>query len=280
MTICAAVKARDGLVLATDSMTQISVQAEGEAPDGTSRRIEMVAQTYSHATKLFRVGDLPIGVMLWGLGNIGEKSVPGLMRELPDIKHGEIEEIATTIYQYFQKAYREEFNETSKQSRHVLGMYIAGYGKDKPFAEEWNFVLPGDKKPRKVRKDSETGVSWRGETLYFSRLHNGIDPRILPALKKSGIDPKLIENQINPILSAFKLPIEFNGMPIQDAISMAEYIISTTIMASTFEMGPPSCGGSIQCAVIHPSRRACPDDRFEWIAKPKLSLRKGTKDDC
>jgi hypothetical protein len=57
VTIIASAKGRDGLILGTDSMTRI------QAPT--------VLNAYSHARKLFRVADTPIGVMTDGLGNIG-----------------------------------------------------------------------------------------------------------------------------------------------------------------------------------------------------------------
>jgi len=54
MTIVAAVKVRDGLILGTDSMTQITVQT----PQGPQ-----VLKAYSNARKLFQIGDRRIGVM-------------------------------------------------------------------------------------------------------------------------------------------------------------------------------------------------------------------------
>ena len=56
MTIVASVKVRDGLVLATDSMTQIQASVD-EAGH------KAVVKTYGNARKLFQVRELPIGVM-------------------------------------------------------------------------------------------------------------------------------------------------------------------------------------------------------------------------
>jgi hypothetical protein len=72
MTIVASVNVRDGLVIATDSMTQISIPpAPGEPPQW--------AKAYSNARKLFQVGDLPMGVAAYGLGNLGPRSVERLV---------------------------------------------------------------------------------------------------------------------------------------------------------------------------------------------------------
>ena len=56
MTIVASVKVRDGLVLGTDSMTQISAPT----PEGEIQ----ILKAYSNARKLFQIKDAPIGVML------------------------------------------------------------------------------------------------------------------------------------------------------------------------------------------------------------------------
>jgi hypothetical protein len=73
MTICASVKVRDGLVLATDSMTQIHGRGS-TGPIG-------VIKTHGNARKLFQVAKLPMGVMSYGIGNIGPRSIHSYMRE-------------------------------------------------------------------------------------------------------------------------------------------------------------------------------------------------------
>ena len=77
MTIVASVKVRDGLILATDGMTQI--QGRVAQPPG-------VLKSYENARKLFQVGELPIGVMTFGLGNIGQPFDRGL--DAGVLKHG------------------------------------------------------------------------------------------------------------------------------------------------------------------------------------------------
>lgn len=52
MTIIASVKAKDGIVLATDSMTQIGNREQ----DGKMS----IVMTYRNAKKLFRIRELPI----------------------------------------------------------------------------------------------------------------------------------------------------------------------------------------------------------------------------
>ena len=63
MTIIASVKARDGIVLATDSMSQLIARNQAGQVG--------IVKTFCNARKLFRIKELQMGTMSYGLGNIG-----------------------------------------------------------------------------------------------------------------------------------------------------------------------------------------------------------------
>lgn len=249
MTICASVKVRDGLVLATDSMTQI----QGTSEDGTVG----VLKTYSNAKKLFRIGLLPIGVMSYGIGNIGKRSIQGFMRDFSWGGADTVRDVTDSLYQYIKTAYDGEFNPLPQEQRPVLGFYVAGYLQNKPFAEEWEFLIPSDTQPREVRDQEEFGASWRGIERPFTRLYHGFDPTIADMLRELGLDDETVRNLLDGLQGAFV----FDGMPVQDAINFATFILRTTIGMSTFEAGPPACGGPLQVAVI------LPDKTFQWVSE-------------
>ena len=101
MTICVSVKVRDGIVLGTDSMTQII----GQLPDGNLAPVK----NYSNARKLFKIGDLPIGIMTYGVGNVGPRSIQSLVLEFSKKYNGDpkVEEVGNGLFEYFQAAYDE-----------------------------------------------------------------------------------------------------------------------------------------------------------------------------
>jgi len=249
MTICASVKVRDGLVLATDSMSQIF------AKDVTTQQIGVV-KTYSNARKLFQAAGLPMGIMSYGIGNIGRRSVQGLLREFVPSSNT-VKDVADALFTFIKSPYDSEFGTGQKPG---LGFFVAGYSEGKPFAEEWEFLLPRDNATKLVRAEDTFGASWRGIDLPFTRLYKGFDPRIGSKLKSAGLDDK----QIKEVFHGLELPVVFDGMPVQDAIDFAVFICKTTIGMSTFEAGPPGCGGPLQVATI------LPDSGFEWISKPSL----------
>jgi len=254
MTICASVKVRDGLVLATDSMSQIQGQDAATGAIG-------VVKTYSNARKLFQAAKLPIGVMSHGIGNIGNRSIQGFMREFSPTADT-VQEVAECLFEFIRSPYDSEFASLKPDQRPVLGFFVAGYSKSKPFAEEWEFLMPRDQGPKAVRPETVFGASWRGIDLPFTRLYKGFDPRIRQKLRNANLS----DEKIKEILDGFESAVVFDGMPVQDAINFAAYIVRVTIGLATFEAGPPSCGGPLQVAAI------LPDSGFEWVMNPTFAV--------
>ncbi|MBM3236559.1 hypothetical protein FJZ31_09705 [Candidatus Poribacteria bacterium] len=256
MSIVASVKVNDGIVLATDSTTQIH---------GTDQQGNIgFVKSYHNVRKLFRLGALPIGVMFYGIGNIGRRSIENLLLEFIRDKLGEpcsVEEVSGKLLTFFHSFYMEQFKEVLKQvdsspkQLPLFGAFIAGYSKGTYYAEEWEFVIPRDDKIKKVRDKEAYGASWRGITLPFSRLYNGYDPRLIDALKRLGVD----EDIIKQATSGLKSPVIYDGMPVADAINFARYILQTTIGLASFEIGVESCGEPIDIAII------LPDGAFKWV---------------
>lgn len=253
MTICASVKVRDGFVLGTDSMTQIW----GRHPSG--KRIPV--KNYANARKLFSIGSLKIGVMTYGLGNLGARSIYSFLRDFAShCKEDSVEGVSKQLHDFISGAYCEQFEDTSGPG---LGFFIAGYSPDKALPEEWEFQLPKDQEARQVRSRETFGASWRGVSTPFTRLYMGFDPRVMEELKRMKVSKKVIE----VVTNKYRSPVAYDGMPVQDAINFVVFILQTTIGLATFELGTPSCGGPLQIATI------LPEEGFEWVQEPELTVK-------
>lgn len=261
MTILASVKVRDGLVLATDSMTQISTRL----PNGQFA----VIKAYSNARKLFQIRGLSIGVMSWGAGNIGPRSVEGLIldfaRHMEDYVKGEgaVQAVAEGLLLFVKEIYDEAHKDSQVEQRPVLGFLVGGYSPNGKFAEEFEFLLPTKSTVKPVRPPEGFGASWRGIVIPFRRLYLGFDPRIPQELKSLGVNDDILRKVFDS--GKWNLPFVYDGMPLRDALNHAIFILKTTIDTATFEVGPaPTCGGPLQVAVI------LPDGTWEWVSKPEL----------
>jgi hypothetical protein len=255
MTICASVKVRDGLVLGTDSMTQIWGEGEAGKPGWV--------KSYGNARKLFQVGELPIGIMTYGIGNLGPRSIQGLVRDFNSSYSGEaggnVQYVSQRLYEFFSKAYQNQFGD---KPGGPLGFFIGGYSPDQALPEEWEFQLPRDRESRQVRPTDRFGASWRGVDLPFTRLYKGYDPRLIEDLKKAQVPDETIKEMVQ----RYESPVIYDGMPVQDAINFVVFILQTTIGLATFESGVPSCGGPSQIATV------LPEDGFQWVKEPALSV--------
>jgi hypothetical protein len=254
MTICTSVKVRDGLVLGTDSMTQIIGQ-----DDAGNRGF---IKAYSNAHKLFQIKEWPVGVMTYGIGNLGQRSIQGLVLEFSSNYDDDcnVENISGELLNFFKEAYNEQFGDGGQNE--PLGFFVAGYTTDEPFPEEWEFKLPEDNDIKLVRPSDSFGSSWRGVPIPFTRLYKGFDPRMKMEFQKHDVSDEIIEDVFNK----FSSPVVYDGMPVQDAVNFASFILRTTIGMSTFEVGVPSCGGPLQVATILPTIG------FHWVAKPEISV--------
>ncbi len=260
MSIVVSVKVRDGIVLGADGMTQIFAKG----PNGSLG----VAQTYENARKLFQVLDRKVGVMTYGAGNIGRRSIQGIIEDFNEIVRMDIKisesvgEIAKRLRDHINNEYNSAFGDVKEEERPIIGLYIGGYSKGSAFPEEWEFILPKIPEPKEVRPKDGCGSSWRGVTLPFSRLYNGIDPRIIEELKAIGIDKKKLQK----IIEKYKCEVAYDAMPLQDAVNFAYHILRVTVDHTKFELGPPACGGPLEISVITKAKG------FQQITSRKLTV--------
>jgi hypothetical protein len=258
MSIVACVKVYDGIVLGSESMTQLWGQP---TPGATG-----FVKAFSNARKLFKLAD-KFAVLAYGIGNLGHRSIESYMEEFGAQENNSNltgQEIANALLTFMRKPYEVVFGGAGAQ-RPVMGFYIAGYAAGQHVGSEWEFVLPQDTSARQARPDDQFGASWRGVAGPFCRLHFGIDPRLIQNLQTAGV-PQQILNQIQTVAKQLESPVVFDGMPMQDAIGFCKFILQTTINVSTYEVGVPSCGGPLHIGIITRSRG------FSWISEPVYSL--------
>jgi hypothetical protein len=254
MTIVASVKVRDGLVLGTDSMTQIW------GPHGYEK-------SYANARKLFRLGEHPVGVMTHGLGNIGNRSIEGIVidfcQTLEDDEYT-VAALSQALFEYVVALYEVRFHGVPDEDRQALGFYVAGYSPGAAMAEEYEFILPRDGAPVIVRPQDEPGASWRGISAPLTALMRGIAPGFRQALIA---DHGIVEDDLNALSDDHGTSISLAGMPVQDAVDLATYLLDVTIGWAHFQIGVDSCARPIQMAVVHATQD------WEWVAKPVLTVR-------
>ncbi len=273
MTICVMVKVSEGLVLAADSAAALSGRL-GNQPG--------VLKTYEHSRKLAHIKDYPIGTLAWGTSLIGLRSVQSLIQEfeygLPSLEeerqktresrsrgeeHGPFEysvkEIAQGLLEHIQRYYTAEFDKGGSPQQPFLGVLVAGFSSGRFFPEHWLFELPHKGELVDVRPDCDGkpdfGAHFFGLTDAIVRVHWGRDNQALDILAKHF---KVPPEEIQGLLAPLQYVVPYAGMPLQDAIDYAVYLVNVVIGRYRFVVGAPLCGGEIEVAVVTPNS-------LEWI---------------
>ena len=155
MSIVASVKVHDGIAIGADAMSTIlGRDAQGNVG---------VVKTYEHAEKLFRLGQTPIGVAVYGIGNIGPRSIGSFIHEFGKklTEPEDVEKVAADLLAFLRSQYDAQLRDVAQvpaEQRPQLGVLIAGYSPNEPLADEWEFVIPFDQTPRRVRPPGTFGA--------------------------------------------------------------------------------------------------------------------------
>ncbi len=270
VTIAISVKVGEGLVYAADSTTSMFEKISG---------VSVLSQSFHHAQKLIQIRDLPIGVLTYGLALIGTRNIESLVAEFQaevlqdeDVAEHDVRKVAEKLLTFIADKYDQEEPPPTPDpdgvvppdERTELGIVVGGYSKHKFQPEEYSILLPSrDLTERPVMAN---GVLWWGQVQALYRILLGFDPRMSKWLADKGVDPNDVPGVIQELTSEFGWRIQFDAMPLQDAIDLAVFLANVAIGHSRFVTGPPVCGGQVDVATI--SHRG-----FEWVRRKNFQVK-------
>lgn len=281
MTICVSVKVSEGLVLAADSTAVI----QGILQHPSGQTASGILKTYDHARKLSHIKDYPIGTLTWGTYLVGSRSVESLIKEyehsLPSLEQEQekirrdppnrgveqntyeysVQTIAQGLLEHVKSFYFGQFGQKPKEEQIPLAILVSGYSSGEFFPEQWLVNLPESLELTQVRPDvngkPSFGANWYGLSDAIVRLHWGRDDGAIAVLAEHF---KVSTEEIRQLLGGLQYVVPFEGMPLQDAIDYAVYLVNVVIGRFRFVVGAPLCGGAIDVAVITPNS-------FTWIQR-------------
>lgn len=279
MSIVVAVRVGEGLVLAADSASAL------QAPSGDGQT--HVAKVFNHATKLLQLRDFPIGVATWGAGNLGARTISSLINEHANSRTPlrerakedsdaheplDVQEEAKELMGFLYKWYEQAFPEWEQaETRPGIGVLVGGYSGKKYFPEEYVFNVP-DREFLPLREPGEDGAqsfgaNWYGLTDAIVRLHHGRDDRWFQALEQVGVTSDKIQAAKELARPQLEYPVPFGGMPLQDAVDYANYLVGVVVGRYRFVAGPEVCGGPIDVAAI------TREGGFSWVQHKEIEAR-------
>ncbi len=169
-----------------------------------------------------------------------------------------------------KERYDETFADRDQDQPPILEILVSGYSSGEFFPEQWLISLPNADELRAIRPDRDGnpqfGATWYGMTDAIVRLHWGRDDAVLGILAEhfKETPEKETPEEITESLEKLQYPVIFDGMPLQDAIDYAIYLVNVVIGRFRFVVGAPLCGGEIDVAVMEPNQ-------FTWVQRKSWS---------
>ena len=258
MSIAVSIKVQDGVVLASDSC----VLHKG--------------QIYFNADKtLAPVRGLPIGVIISGDGAIGLTSVLDHLREFGNLAASktsplrvdraayQLRSIAAAVADYLSDASARE------SSNMLTSLILSGYSAETKLPETWRILLDGraQVEPELIWGPKEYGITWDGERECLDRLLCGTSQQLRSVAQEFGMSSEMAGQFVARVSEACETDLVSPGMPLNDAVDLARFLVETTISFVGFclDRQPKLVGGMIDIATI--TRH----DGFRWVQRKRAA---------
>jgi len=271
VSIAVCVKVHDGLVLAADSATMVGAQIGGQTG---------VSNIYNNAEKITNlVKPLPIAMATVGGASIGTSSITTLAKDLRlrfegrDEDHEDwkldkneygLEDVCRRVQEFF---YEEQYQGayTDEDQGPDISFWVGGFsaGSDEADIYEFSVSSDGCSEPKPARdKPGWIGVGFMGFQAPAYRLMFGYAPELPTVLQQQlGVPEEQVGQAMDIIETALDIRLVQAGMPIQDAINLAEFLVDTTIKYTEFMPGAPIVGPPIDVAAI------TKHEGFKWVQR-------------
>jgi hypothetical protein len=272
MSIAVLIAVHDGLVIAADSASTLTVS--GPAGFG-------VANVYDNANKIFNlIKGQPIGCVTFGSGSIGSASIGTLIKDFRRklTEKAEAQKLGFKVTSYsmdqicrllssFLAEECDKVKDSPLRQAINVGLLVGGYSSGASLGESWAVEikqgLPGD--PVKLRDANQVGINWGGEAEVLYRIVLGYSPMLHHALAEvmqPPQPPKHFMDTLDPFLrTRLQAQLVFAPMPIQDAIDLGRFLVHAGAMFSRFSPGAQVVGGPIEIAAI------TKHEGFKWISR-------------
>lgn len=267
MTVCVAVQVNDCIVFAADSATSlIGTDAAGAA---------QVTNVYNHGKKVFNLHKrLPIVAMTAGMGSLAGSSIEVVAKDFRGLLMGEdpewrLDELNYSIDDVARKAYRYVYEQQYLQDpNRQLGefsfeLYVGGFETGSRLGEIWkiSFVNGNCAGPTQVARPGDSGIWWSGQPDAINRIVLGYSSAVIDVLADAGVQPAQLEQLVTALRERAIAQLTHPAMPVQDAIQVADFLVSLTIDFTKFLPGANTVGGAIDVATV--TRH----EGFKWVRR-------------
>jgi hypothetical protein len=263
VTIAISLKVNDGVVLAADSASTLTIRGGSGPP---------AVHVYDNAEKIVHLhARFPVGAITWGAGAIGLASTSTLLKDFRAewMSQTGAEDTAYSVAEVAERLRDFMFvDKAAGADLGPLGFIVAGYDADGEYAHEYVVAsgggagsVPG---AQELRPGEAAGVTWNGQTEAVTRLIFGFSQELPEMMAtKLNVPKEQVPGAIDVLKKAMNAQLVQAAMPIQDAVDLARFLVEVTIGFVRFNSGAPTAGGPIEIAAI------TKHEGFQWIERKR-----------
>jgi hypothetical protein len=268
VTVAVSCNLSDGVVLGVDSA--VTVPAVG--PGGG------IAKVYENAEKLFQLGNLPVGVAIYGLGAIGTRGIGSYLREFevrdPDkvlTGGSQLVDVVESLRKFFTDAYYRTivpaveqvrgvpFEQVPIADRPALGLVVGGFSHGAYLSEVWEILVPhhaNDHSARQVAQQGFFTVNWFAMNEPITRYIKGLDPNLLTGLVtwlSSKLNRTLTDDETTELaglLAQYEFQVPIWAMPMDEGVAYTRFLVELVINHHRFVTGAPVVGGRVKLGKV------------------------------
>jgi len=266
MTVAVACNISDGVILGVDSA--VTIQASSGA----------IANVYENADKLFQLGNRPIGVAFYGLGEIEGRSIGSHLREFERSdptgvisRRTGMKAVVEQLRKYFWQKYRDHIlkpiakelgvkpSDVPEDKQPPLGLVVGGFSAGKYQSEVWDIVLPRHRRndtANQSRPPGSFGTSWYAMYAPIARYIKGYDYQLIQdvfsefgKIRGTPLTDSEI-GQIAKVLGTHEYGIPFGAMPMMEGVKHTRFLVEMVINHHRFAFGAPVVGGKCRIGMV------------------------------
>jgi hypothetical protein len=277
MSVAVSCNLSDGVVLAVDSA--VALRAAGQ-----------IVKVYENAEKLFPLGDRPIGMAVYGLAAIGDRSIGSYLREFAAENQvvadptSTLRDIVEAAREFLMAAYLREVAPDLERSvgrpwdkipvaeRPTLSVVMGGFSPGAHLSEVWRIVLPTHETPASAsleRARGDFGADTYAMAAPIRRYLEGTDRSLVGEIlrfmeRRSTPLTPAEEDEISRILDAHAYEVRHDAMPMDEGVAYARFLVELVVNHHRFAVGDRAVGGKIQVGRVDYRRCA-----FEVVDSPR-----------
>jgi hypothetical protein len=260
VTVAVSCNLSDGVVLAVDSAVTLPTDDD-----------ESIAKVYENAEKLFELGDRPIGVAVYGLGALGDRSIGSYLREFAvqstavADRTTQLLEVVEAAREFFMDRYRREvvprverrlgqpWDQVPDDKKPSIGLVIGGFSPNAYLSEVWQVVLPraeASGSSELICPQGTFGTNWFAMFGPIRRYVKGFDPDLVEAVieymeKRSTALTPDEEGEVRELLNEYQYSIPYGAMPMEEGVAHARFLVELVVNHHRYATGAPVVGGRV-----------------------------------